>query len=87
MKIEKVAEMVADTIVNDGLIFVFGCGHSHLPGLDTFNGVLAVYLAEGKTLAESAKYATAASGISVTKKHVMGAIPFKNEIERIMSNE
>lgn len=35
-KLAKVAEMVADTIVNDGLIFVFGCGHSHLPGLDTF---------------------------------------------------
>ena len=27
---------VADTIKRDGLIFVFGCGHSHLPGLDTF---------------------------------------------------
>lgn len=35
-KLNQVAEMVADTIVNDGLIFVFGCGHSHLPGLDTF---------------------------------------------------
>ncbi|MBR7098297.1 MAG: SIS domain-containing protein [Clostridia bacterium] len=35
-KLQRVAEMVADTIVNDGLIFVFGCGHSHLPGLDTF---------------------------------------------------
>lgn len=27
---------VADTIREDGLIFVFGCGHSHLPGLDAF---------------------------------------------------
>lgn len=35
-KLQQVTEMVADTIVNDGLIFVFGCGHSHLPGLDTF---------------------------------------------------
>ena len=35
-KLQRVSEMVADTIVNDGLIFVFGCGHSHLPGLDTF---------------------------------------------------
>lgn len=35
-KLQQVAQMVADTIVNDGLIFVFGCGHSHLPGLDTF---------------------------------------------------
>ena len=28
--------MVADTIKNGGLIFTFGCGHSHLPGLDAF---------------------------------------------------
>ncbi len=27
---------VADTIKADGLIYVFGCGHSHLPGLDAF---------------------------------------------------
>lgn len=35
-KLENVSRLVADTIKNDGLIFVFGCGHSHLPGLDTF---------------------------------------------------
>ena len=34
--IKNAARVVADTIKNDGLIFVFGCGHSHLPGLDTF---------------------------------------------------
>ena len=35
-KIECASRLVADTIKGDGLIFVFGCGHSHLPGLDTF---------------------------------------------------
>ncbi len=35
-KIEQVSRLVAETIKNDGLIFVFGCGHSHLPGLDAF---------------------------------------------------
>ena len=30
------SRMVADTLKNNGLIFVFGCGHSHLIGLDTF---------------------------------------------------
>ena len=30
------SRLVADTIKNDGLIFTFGCGHSHLPGLDAF---------------------------------------------------
>ena len=34
--IKQVAEKVAETIENDGLIYVFGCGHSHIPALDTF---------------------------------------------------
>lgn len=34
--IEKASRLVADAIKNDGLIYVFGCGHSHLPGLDAF---------------------------------------------------
>ena len=34
--IAAASRMVADTIKNDGLIFTFGCGHSHLPGLDAF---------------------------------------------------
>ena len=34
--LERAARLVADTIKNDGLIYVFGCGHSHLPGLDAF---------------------------------------------------
>ena len=32
----RATEAVANTIKNDGLIFVFGCGHSHIPGLDAF---------------------------------------------------
>lgn len=35
-KINKASRLVADVIKNDGLIFTFGCGHSHLPGLDAF---------------------------------------------------
>ena len=35
-KILKAAEMVAETIKNDGIIYIFGCGHSHLIGLDCF---------------------------------------------------
>ena len=30
------AHMVADVIKADGIIYVFGCGHSHLIGLDCF---------------------------------------------------
>lgn len=35
-KLAAAARMVADVIKNDGLIYTFGCGHSHLPGLDAF---------------------------------------------------
>lgn len=34
--LERAIRAVADTIKRDGLVFVFGCGHSHLPGLDAF---------------------------------------------------
>lgn len=30
------SDAVADVICRDGLIYTFGCGHSHLPCLDTF---------------------------------------------------
>ncbi len=35
-KIESAARMVAKVIENDGIIYIFGCGHSHLIGLDCF---------------------------------------------------
>ena len=35
-RIGEAARIVADVIKRDGLIFVFGCGHSHIPALDTF---------------------------------------------------
>ena len=35
-KIETASKMVAKVIENDGIIYIFGCGHSHLPGLDAF---------------------------------------------------
>ena len=34
--IQLAADKVAQTITNDGLIYVFGCGHSHLPALEAF---------------------------------------------------
>lgn len=35
-KLQQASRLVADTIKAGGLIFTFGCGHSHLPGLDAF---------------------------------------------------
>ena len=34
--IKKAAETAAKVIKNDGIIYVFGCGHSHLAALDSF---------------------------------------------------
>lgn len=49
---------------------------------DTFNGVLAVCIAEGMELKKSCEYAVCASGISVTKNGVFEAIPKRAEIEK-----
>ena len=55
---------------------------------DTFNGVLAVCLAEGKDMETACRYAVAASGISVGRKYVLNAIPYRTEIERkVKENE
>lgn len=35
-KIDIASRMVADVIKADGIIYIFGCGHSHLIGLDCF---------------------------------------------------
>ena len=35
-KLEAAAEAVAEVICRDGIVYTFGCGHSHLPCLDTF---------------------------------------------------
>ena len=51
---------------------------------DTFSGVLAVCLEDGMSLLDASKYASAASGLSVTRKMVLGSIPYKNEIEEIV---
>ncbi len=34
--ISRAADLMADVIARDGIIYVFGCGHSHLPALDAF---------------------------------------------------
>ena len=35
-KINSAAKIAAKVIENDGIIYIFGCGHSHLIGLDCF---------------------------------------------------
>ena len=54
---------------------------------DTFNGTLAVCIAEGMSLTEACRYAVTASGISVGRKYVLNAIPYREEIERMLKDE
>ena len=35
-KMQQASKMIAETIKNDGIIYIFGCGHSHLIALDCF---------------------------------------------------
>ena len=35
-RIAQAADMAAQTILNDGIIYIFGCGHSHLIAMDNF---------------------------------------------------
>ena len=50
---------------------------------DTFNGVLASVIAEGKSLIEAVKEATVAGAISVTRMGAQPAAPTREEIEQM----
>lgn len=50
---------------------------------DTFNGVLAFYLAEGMDLENACRMAVKASGIGVTRKGALTSIPYRREVEEV----
>jgi ribokinase len=52
---------------------------------DVFNGTLAVALAEGKTLTDAARFASAAAAISVTRLGAQTSAPTRKEIERLLA--
>jgi ribokinase len=52
---------------------------------DIYCGCLAVALAEGRTLAESARFAAAAAAISVTRLGAQASAPFRDEIDAFRS--
>lgn len=55
---------------------------------DTFNGALAVALANGHSLSDASRFAVVAAGLSVTKRGVLAAIPTLAEVERrLQDNE
>ena len=51
---------------------------------DVFNGALAVALAEGRPLAEAARFASAAAALSVTKLGAQPSAPTREEIEEFL---
>lgn len=50
---------------------------------DTFCGALCVALSEGRGIAESVRFATAASSLSVTRIGALDSIPFRAEVNAI----
>jgi ribokinase len=52
---------------------------------DVFNGTLAVALAEGKSLLEAARFASAAAAISVTRLGAQTSAPRRKEIDRLLA--
>jgi ribokinase len=54
---------------------------------DTFNGALAVALAEGMPMLEAVRFANAAGAISVTRMGAQPSAPSRNEIEKLLGNK
>ncbi len=52
---------------------------------DVFNGTLALALAEGRSLLEAARFASAAAAISVTRMGAQTSAPTRKEIERLLA--
>ncbi len=72
-----------------------GTGGRHFPGLkveavdttaagDTFNGALAVALAEGRPLPEAIPFASAAGALAVTRLGAQSSIPSRSEVDALL---
>lgn len=54
---------------------------------DAFNGALAVALAEGRSLVEAARWASAAGALAVTKPGAQGGLPHRAEIDELARSQ
>lgn len=52
---------------------------------DVFNGALAVALSEGRTLPDAARFACAASAISVTRMGAQNSVPSRGELDNFIN--
>ena len=54
---------------------------------DTFNGALAVALAEGKSMSDAVRFANAAGAISVTRMGAQPSAPNRSEIDKLVGSK
>lgn len=52
---------------------------------DTFNGAFAAGRAEGLSIREAIRFANAAAALSVGKIGAQGGMPWRNEVEEMLS--
>ncbi len=91
------AGTVIITLGADGVYLASANRRQHIPAFkveavdttaagDVFSGALAVALVEGKSLAEAARFACAASAISVMRLGAQPSAPGRDEIEKFLSD-
>ncbi len=89
----KGPEAVIITLGSHGAILYSDNEKAHIPALrakavdttaagDTFNGALAVMLAEGRSLKEAVVFANSAAALSVQKEGAQQSIPYRQDIEK-----
>ena len=93
----KGPQVVVITLGIDGAVLATHDSIEHVPAFtvdatdttaagDVFCGALAVALLEGKSLSKSARFASAASAISVTRLGAQSSVPGRDEIEAFLTN-
>jgi ribokinase len=92
--LRKGVETVIITLGAQGAFVATASSKERIPGFaakpvdttaagDTFNGALAVALAEGQPLAEAVRFANAAGAIAVTRMGAQPSAPSRKEIEKL----
>lgn len=90
---DKIKNRVIVTMGKNGCLYVEKGKHQYFSSIqveavdttgagDVFNAGIATALANQKSIEETIQFAIVASGLSVTKKYVMDAIPTVEDIER-----
>jgi ribokinase len=93
--LRKGVQTVVITLGSRGAFVSNAMSKQHVPGFpakpvdttaagDTFNGALAVALAEGKPLVDAVRFANAAGAISVTRMGAQPSAPSRKEIEKFL---